>query len=157
MRHGSLAFVILGLVTAGAALGVALEVESRESSYQRTKTELVELEKKSWEAWKSRDGKFFEGFLSDDHVELGFYGPAHKADVVATVASPRCAVDHYAVDRFELTVLDPHTAVLTYHAAQSTLCNGTPVPSPVWVTSLYVKRNGRWRNALYQQTQDLRR
>jgi len=32
------------------------------------KETLVNLEKQSWEAWKKRDGKFFQQFLADDHV-----------------------------------------------------------------------------------------
>src|SRR4051812_41685515 len=58
---------------------------------------LVGLEKQSWEAWKNHDGKFFQGFLADDHVELGFGGPAGKATVVAGVAGPACSVKSYAV------------------------------------------------------------
>jgi hypothetical protein len=121
------------------------------------KETLIGLEKQSWEAWKNRDGKFFEKFLSDDHVELGFYGPSTKQEVVDGVASPMCVVKSYVVDHFELATFDPNTALLTYHAQQDTLCNGTPVPTPAWVSSLYVKRNDRWLNALYQQTQDLRK
>jgi hypothetical protein len=113
---------------------------------------LVALEKQSWEAWKNHDGKFFQGFLADDHVELGFGGPANKASVVAGVAGPACSVKSYAVDHFALAVVDANTALLTYHAAQDTTCGGQPVPSPVWVSSLYVKRGDRWFNFLYQQT-----
>ena len=117
------------------------------------KDTLVTLEKQSWEAWQKRDGAFFERFLSDDHVEVGFGGITDKRTVVAGVASPACIVRSYAVDRFELTKLSPTTALLTYHAAQDTVCGGKPVPSPVWVSSLYVKRSGRWLNAVYQQSQ----
>ena len=114
---------------------------------------LTTLEKQSWEAWKNRDGKFFEGFLSDDHVELSFGGPMNKATVVRSVSSPMCEVKSYEVNHFKLFLFDSNTAVLTYHAAQDTTCGGIPVPSPVWVSSLYLKRNGRWVNALYQQSQ----
>ena len=41
------------------------------------KEELVKMEKQSWEAWKNRDGKFFQEFLSEDHVEVGFGDRAH--------------------------------------------------------------------------------
>jgi hypothetical protein len=44
---------------------------------------LVNLAEQSWEAWKKRDGKFFQEFLSDDHVEVGFSGAATKAQIVA--------------------------------------------------------------------------
>jgi len=113
---------------------------------------LVGMEKQSWEAWKNRDANFFKDFLSDDHVEVGLGGPTNKTTVLAGVASPACVVKNYAIDHFELTVFDANTAVLTYHAAQDTTCAGTPVPSPVWVSSLFVQRDGKWRNALYQQS-----
>jgi hypothetical protein len=113
---------------------------------------LVNLEKQSWEAWKNHDGKFFQDFLSDDHVELGSGGPASKAAVVNMVGGAACSVKSYAVDHFELTVLSSDTALLTYHAAQDTTCGGKPVPSPVWVSSLFVKHGDRWLNALYQHS-----
>jgi hypothetical protein len=117
------------------------------------KETLVKLEKQSWEAWKERDGNFFQGFLSDDHIEVGSSGLTNKVTVVAGVASPICVVKSYTVDKFELMVFDTNTALLTYYAEQDTTCNGKPVPSPVWVSSLYVRRDGHWLNALYQQTQ----
>lgn len=113
---------------------------------------LVALEKQSWAAWQSRNGKFFETFLSDDHVEVGTGGPTSKAVVVAGVNSPACVVKTYTIDTFKLTRFAADVALLTYHAAQDTLCGGKPVPSPVFVSSLFVRRNGRWQNAAYQQT-----
>jgi hypothetical protein len=44
------------------------------------------------------------------------------------------------------------TALLAYRAEQKTMCGGFAVPSPAWVSSLYVKRGSRWVNVLYQQT-----
>src|SRR5262249_20823412 len=117
------------------------------------KENLISLEKQSWEAWKNHDSKFFQEFLSDDHVEVGFVGLTDKAKVCAGVASPICVVKSYFVDKFELTMFDANTALLTYHAEQDTKCGAVAVPSPVWVSSLYVRRGGRWLNALYQQTQ----
>ena len=119
------------------------------------KDTLVGLERQSWHAWQRHDGAFFQRFLSDDHVEVGFRGITGKAAVVTSVASPACVVHGYTIDSFEVTRLNPTTALLTYHAAQRTLCDGHPVPSPVWVSSLYVQRADRWLNALYQQTQAL--
>ena len=119
--------------------------------------ELVDLETRSWEAWKARDGDYFEWFLSDDHVEIGVAGVADKRAVVATVRSTACVVRDYTVSDFHAQLLGPDVAVLTYHAAQDTRCGGVAVPSPVWVSSLYVRRDGRWVNAVYQQTAELPR
>ena len=114
--------------------------------------QLVKLEKQSWEAWKNRDGKFFEGFLSDDHVEVGFSGVASKKEVVQVVGSPVCNVKSYELDQLEMRLLDKNTALLTYREAQDTMCHKV-VPSPCWVSSLYMKRGDRWLNVLYQQSQ----
>lgn len=113
---------------------------------------LVALERQSWEAWQKRDGGFFQYFLADDHVEVGASGRSSKATVVAGVKSPVCVVKGYAIDQFELTIFEAGTALLTYHAAQDTWCGNTALPSPAWASSLYIRRAGRWENALYQQT-----
>lgn len=129
------------------------KIYSQESKDSILKSTLVDLEKRSWVAWQNHDSAFFRNFLSDDHVEMGFGGSAGKNLVVKMVGSDVCTVKIYSVDRFKLFVFDPHTALLTYHAAQETTCNGAAVPSPVWVSSLYQLRNGKWLNVLYQQTQ----
>src|SRR4029079_7672658 len=87
------------------------------------KEKLVQLETDSWKAWKSRDAVFFKSFLSDDHVEVGRNGVADKARALAAVGSPQCIVESYDVDRFTLKVISADTALLTYHARQSTKCN----------------------------------
>jgi hypothetical protein len=113
---------------------------------------LASIERQSWVAWQHHDGNFFQNFLSDDHVEVGTTGIATKAQVVAYVASPACVVIHYAVDHFHVTRFDDNTALLTYRAEQNTTCGNAPVPSPTWVSSLFVRRSGKWMNALYQHT-----
>lgn len=114
--------------------------------------ELVALEKASWEAWKARDARFFEGFLADDHVEVHSFGVGNKASVVAGVASPACVVEQYALRDFVFRRLADDAAMLTYRAEQKTTCNGVPVPSPVWASSVFARRDGRWVNVLYQHT-----
>jgi len=117
---------------------------------------LTAIERQSWVAWQAHDGKFFQNFLSDDHVEVGTNGIASKADVVAYVGSGACVVTTYSVDHFRATRFEENTALLTYRAEQETMCGKEKVPSPTWVSSLFVRRNGRWVNALYQHTLEQR-
>ena len=119
---------------------------------QQLEKHLIMLERRSWQAWQERDGKFFEEFLSADHVEVGPGGMSGKTAIVRFVGSPNCVVKTYSVRDFKITVFNSATALLTYYAEQDTTCNGRPVPSPAWASSLYVKKNGRWMNALYQQS-----
>jgi hypothetical protein len=135
-----------------AALALCSQLASAAAPASDVASEIIALEKQSWVAWQGHDGAFFERFLSADHVEVGFGGPADKATVVKTVAGTRCSVESYAVDRFTATAIDAVTVLLVYHAAQKTTCGGKPVPSPVWASSLYRKRDGRWENVAYQQS-----
>jgi hypothetical protein len=138
-------FALLALVT--------LVLNAPAQPEDPTGESFINTEKQSWEAWKNRNAQFFKEFLSDDHVEVGFFGLANKEQVLATVATSACTVRNYTVDQFKVTLLDANTALLTYHAAQETTCHDKAVPSPVWVSSLYVRRAGRWLNVFYQQTQ----
>ena len=138
-------FSIGALVAAAAAASLAGAAHGAPTSLE---DQLVALEKQSWVAWQGHDAAFFQRFLSADHVEIEPQGPSGKAPVVKSVAAG-CTVKSYAVDRFKLTRFGPDTALLTYRAAQDTTCGPFKVPSPVWATSLFVKRGGRWQNALY--------
>jgi hypothetical protein len=113
---------------------------------------LIAMERQSWEAWQHGDGEFFQRFLSDDHLEVGPGGSVGKAEVVAYVGAHRCTVKSWAVRDFKVTLFSAQTAAVTYHAEQDTMCGTYKVPSPVWATSVYVLRDGRWQNAVYQHT-----
>jgi hypothetical protein len=141
--------LLLLVLVSFTALALAQKPAPATNALKQT---LVQLEKQSWDAWQKRDGKFYEHFLSEDHVEVGGSGRSSKTEVANFVGSPVCVVKSYAVNDFELTMFNEQTALLTYHAEQDTTCHGNPVTSPVWISSLYVKRKGRWLNALYQQT-----
>jgi Domain of unknown function (DUF4440) len=111
-----------------------------------------ELETKSWVAWKGHDATFFQQFLSEDHVEIHSYGIVGKAAVVEGVRSPACVVQTYTLGPFSLTAVTQDSVLVTYRAEQNTSCGEQKVPSPVWATSLYAKRAGRWVNVMYQHT-----
>jgi hypothetical protein len=145
--------VMLKLLCVGFVMfsGTVL-AQPQKSEFNTLKEELIALEKKSWEAWRNRDSRFFEEFLSTDHIEVGTMGVSKKAEIVSFVGSNACSMKNFKVDHFELSILDGNTALLTYHAIQETQCDGKPAPSPVWVSSLYQKRDKRWQNVVYQQS-----
>lgn len=115
--------------------------------------ELIKLETDSWVAWKAHDGAYFRRFLSADHVEVQPGGPTAGAEPIAGfVGSGACTVASYRIGEFKLTRFSADTALLTYRAEQDTTCGTAKVPSPVWATSLFVRRDGKWANALYVHT-----
>lgn len=142
------------VLTAGAcALALVIAGSARAApATNPVEAELVRLEKQSWVAWQGHDSKFFQSFLSDDHVEVGIGGASGKKGVVDGVAAATCTVADYKLDHFRFQQFDSKTAVLTYWADQTTTCGAFKVPSPVWATSMYQKRGGRWVNVLYVHT-----
>jgi uncharacterized protein DUF4440 len=142
---------VISLLTATTFSGAA---ESLEPGALSASDEMLirQLESKSWVAWKTHDVTFFEQFLAEDHVEIHGYGITDKAAVVAGVRSPSCAVRTYSLGPFTVARTSADSVLVTYRAEQDTLCGGARVPSPVWATSLYVKRAGRWVNVMYQHT-----
>ncbi|MFL6753148.1 MAG: nuclear transport factor 2 family protein [Sphingomicrobium sp.] len=140
-------FAHLALVTAILALPVHAQPAP---TVEQT---LVSLEKQSWAAWQRMDAAFWQRFLSDDHIEInGYVGAVGKKEVIGGIASKACKVSSYKVDHFIFRRIDPRTAVLVYRAEQDTMCGSIRAPSPVWATSLYQLRGGRWQNVLYEHT-----
>jgi hypothetical protein len=118
-----------------------------------TEQKLIDLETQSWAAWQKMDAGFWDRFLSDDHIEVsGYAGAVGKKAVIDGIRSRVCHVASYKVDHFTFHQLDPDTAVLVYRAEQDTTCGGIKVPSPVWATSVYQLRGGRWQNVVYEHT-----
>jgi hypothetical protein len=112
---------------------------------------ILSLERDSWKAWHAQDAKFFETFLSDDHVELFVTGPADKQAVVSFISKGACKVSSYAISDFRFTRLSETSAMLVYRVQQIATCGGHAIPSPAWATSVFAWRDGRWQNVLYQQ------
>jgi hypothetical protein len=144
--------VVAAAIAAGLHGPAAAEPASPLETDAQVKQQLIAMENQSWVAWKGHDGKFFNSFLSDDHVELSPFGATSKESVVKGVASGGCTVKDYSIGQFGFVRLSDDAAVLTYHAAQTTTCGSVTVPSPVWATSVYAKRNGRWMNVVYEHT-----
>jgi hypothetical protein len=118
-----------------------------------TEKTLIDLETRSWAAWQKMDAGFWDRFLSDDHIEInGYVGAVGKKAVLDGIRSKACHVASYKVDHFTFRQLDSGTAVLVYRAEQDTTCGGIKVPSPVWATSVYQLRGGRWQNVVYEHT-----
>ena len=115
------------------------------------KDALTTLERESWTAWQSHDGGYYARNLSDDHLDIHDSGIIGKKQVAAGVSSGVCVVKSYELGEMRFTRVSADVAMLVYRASQDTHCGPGAVPSPAWVTSVYVHRDGRWQNLLYEQ------
>jgi hypothetical protein len=106
--------ILLSVVLTALSLTIARATPFADDA--QVKATLTDLETKSWIAWQGHDGKYFDGFLSDDHVEVGFTGPAGKKSVVDGVAGRGCTVASYKVGEMQYARIEKDTAALMYRA-----------------------------------------
>lgn len=147
-----LLFIVMApshLAAQGAAVNAAIPSLKTAATLEDS---LIAMERQSWVAWKNQDAVYFRDFLSDDHLDMGPNGPITKGLVIGFLEKAGCKVESFAVDSFKFQRLSDDAAMLTYRATQNTMCGAAKVPSPTWSSAIFVKREGRWVQALFQQT-----
>lgn|SRR2546422_8094915 len=112
---------------------------------------LIATEKKLWEAWKNKDAKPFKAALAADGIMVGENGTADKAAAIKGITSMDCDVKSYSLSDFKLNMPSSNVALLTYKGTVEGTCGGVAVP-PVWSSSLFVNRGGKWYAYSHQES-----
>lgn len=113
---------------------------------------LKALETKAFEAWKNKDGKFFEGFLTDKFAMSDEKGKRlDKASTVKMIAEHKCDVKSFSFSDEKMTKVGPVTAVITMKVTTDGTCEGQKMPSPVISASLYVRNGTEWKGAWHAE------
>ena len=114
-----------------------------------TKDALVALEKSGWEAWKNKDAKFWDGYLSDKYVGFGPSGRLDKAAEIKLLSDAKIDVKSYSFSDEKMEMLGSDVAVLTFRASQDYTVDGKPGPKDVWSSSIYVREGDKWKSLSY--------
>ena len=89
------------------------DTPERTASTGPTKVALIALEKSAYEAWKSKDAKFWVTFLSDKFVGWGSFGKLDKASATKEYTGTDCEIKSYALSDEQLSSLDKDAALIT--------------------------------------------
>jgi len=116
-----------------------------------TKDALVTLEKSAYEAWKSKDAKFWDTFLWDKFVGYGSSGKLDKASATKEYTGADCEIKSYALSDEQMKPLGTHAALITYKATVDGTCGGQKVPAKSWVATVYVRDGDQWKGAFHAQ------
>lgn len=117
-----------------------------------TKEALVALETKAFEAWKNKDGKFFEGFLADNFVGFDSKGNrVGKAEAVKEISESKCEVKSSTISDEQMTPVDADTAVLTLKATQDFKCDGKPGPPVTWGATVFTRSGDGWKAVYHNE------
>jgi hypothetical protein len=114
-----------------------------------TKVALVTLEKRAYAAWKSKDAKFWDTFLSDRFVGWGSSGRLDKASATKEFTGADCAIKSYALSDEQTSLLGKGAALITYKITVDGTCGGQQVPANSWAASVYVREGHKWKGAFH--------
>jgi ketol-acid reductoisomerase len=142
--------IIMILMIAIAASTAALG-QAKMSKDSKVESMVIAMEKQSWQEWKNKNATWFQTNLSEDFLSVHNSGVENKASVVKTIAAD-CDVKSLSLDNIKFVMLNNDTAMMTYAASQDAVCSGSSIPANVLVAVVYVKRGGKWMQALYTET-----
>ena len=108
--------------------------------------------KAEWEAIKKKDKQAYGALLADDYqgVEIDGQGERTKIQAMMEVASSN--VSDYTLSSFKLISLGPEAAFVIYESTMQFPPKSVLRFSRVYITELWVKRNGEWKELHYQET-----
>ena len=116
-----------------------------------TKVALVTLEKRAYAAWKSKDAKFWDTFLSDKFVGWGSSGRLDKASATKEFTGADCAIKSYALSDERMSPLGKGAALVTYKITVDGTCGGQAVPATSYAASVYVRDGDTWKGAFHAE------
>ncbi len=140
--------LMIAIGVSSVAFGQTKMSKNADNSVQ---AQVVALEKQSWEEWKNKNSAWFQTYLTEDFLNVHNDGVTDKAQTVKSIATD-CDVKSYSLDNFKFVMLDKNVALLNYTAMQDAVCSGKTIPANVRVSVVYVKRGGKWLEALYMET-----
>lgn len=142
--------MILIMMIAIAASSVAFG-QTKMSKDSKVEAQIIALEKAGWEAWKNKDSSWTRGNVTEEFLLVNSEGVSNKTQVVKSTATD-CEVKSYSLDNFKFVTLDKDSVLMTYTAKQDGVCSGKTIPANVRASVVYVKRGGKWLEALYMET-----
>ncbi len=124
--------------------------QTKMSKDSKVETQVVALEKQSWQKWKNKNSAWFQTNLTEDFLGVHDFGVDDKTQVVKGIAAD-CDVKSFSFENFKFVMLNKDAALLNYTATQDAVCAGQKIPANVRVSAVYVRRGGKWLQALYTE------
>ncbi len=108
--------------------------------------------KEEWEAIKNKDKKAYAAFLADDYegVEVDGRGERNKTQAVDELADTN--ISNYILWGFKMIPGGPDAALVVYEVTMQFPPKSQVRFSRVYISELWEKRGGDWRDVHYQET-----
>jgi len=108
--------------------------------------------KAEWEAVKNKDKKAYAELLADDYQGVEVDGKGERSKVQAINELEAGNVSNYTLWGYKLIPLGPDAAFVIYEVTLQFPPKSVVHYSRVYITELWVKRAGQWKELHYQET-----
>ncbi len=125
--------------------------QTKISNEAKLKAQIIALETSGWEAWKKKNGNWFQINTTDECVWINSEGISDKAQMIKSTQT-ECTVASVALNDFKFVMLNENTVLLTYVAVQNGSCGNKKLPEKIRASVNYVKRGKKWLEAFYMET-----
>lgn len=112
------------------------------------KAAVIDMETKAYEAWKAKDGKFFEEMLADNFVSNGAY--TDKASLVKRITDSPCDVKDVKLESPQTVNLTDSAVLVTSKVVADYTCEGKPGLSPTYAAGVWIKQGSDWKGGFHQ-------
>lgn len=112
---------------------------------------ITKLDKAGWEAWKNKNGEWFEINTTKNFVSISADGVSSKEQVINSTVYD-CNVKSYVLSKMEFALLSEESVLLTYTVDQEGTCGGAKLNSKIRVAANYIKQNDKWLEAFYMES-----
>jgi hypothetical protein len=109
------------------------------------------LEKRAYAAWKAKDAKLWESFLSDRFVGYGSTGKLDKASATRQYTGADCNIRRVELSDERTRRLGHNALLITHKTTVDGTCRGQKVPAGSWAASIYVRDGVRWQGAFHAE------
>ena len=121
-----------------------------QSKTEATSKQIEAMERALNTAIQKGDIKAFQANIAEDAVALDGNGPMAIGEFVKSFNQIK--LTKYAIEQAKVQFLNDTTAVLTYKFTGEGSFMGQPMPSPVWASTTYVNRAGKWQAVFHQES-----
>src|SRR5271170_2921041 len=124
--------------------------EASESPTDALRERIVAQERAGLDALKTGDLTVFGASTADDAIFVDAHGPASKAEVMEHTAEFR--LHDYTMADIKFIKLSPASGLIVYTLTESGASHGKDFSARVHVSSLWLKRDGKWLCEFSQET-----
>ncbi len=103
------------------------------------------------DAFKTGHPETIKALMTDDHLAITPWGGQQtRDDQVKTL--PELKLTDYTAGKMKITLLGSDAALVTYPLSLKGTFKGKELPTKNFATAVWVRKNGKWLEANYQET-----